>query len=165
VRALAGHGLTAFLFDLRPPALELPLASALLADDPFAPVPLTAGYACALRRDDALHGALLEAAQSRLTDIHGARDDLGASAEATEDLRGLARACRAMPGRRSPLELPDLRTRSTGQAIDCVLASLERRGLTRGAVVDLCGPGQAGCELPVHVVKVLLPGLRVSELL
>lgn len=164
-RALAARALQAFLFDLRPPALALPLCGALLADEPHAPAPLTAGYACALRRDDALFSALLEAAQSRLTDIHGARDDIAGAPGALDELRGLADACRATAGRRSALEVPELRARSPRQAVARVLAALQDRGIVQGAVVDLAGPRHSSCALPVHVVKVLLPALRVSELL
>lgn len=163
--ALVRHDLRPCLFDLRPSCLDLPLCGALLVDDPHAPIPLTAGYACGLRRDDALLSALLEAAQSRLTDIHGARDDIVHTPEAREDLRGLAQACRATTGRRSPLLVPEVGTRDTGQAVARVLSALARRGITQGAVVKLCGPKQVGSALPVHVVKVLLPDLRVSELL
>ena len=54
----------------------LPCAAAVLVDHALGPVPLSAGYACRLGRDDALLAALLEAAQSRATEIHGAREDV-----------------------------------------------------------------------------------------
>jgi len=122
--------LRAFLFDL---SGTIALAGALIFDD--GPLPITAGYASGPR---SLLGALLEAAQSRLTDIHGAREDVSPN-----DAAGLREAClRAKPER-------DARKMPSGV--------LPRR---RAAVVDLAPRG-----FPLHVVKVLVPGLVVSELL
>jgi ribosomal protein S12 methylthiotransferase accessory factor len=56
--------------------VPLPLAGVLLFDRDESSVPLTAGYACRRTPEEALTAALLEAAQSRLTEIHGARDDV-----------------------------------------------------------------------------------------
>jgi ribosomal protein S12 methylthiotransferase accessory factor len=127
---IEGMPLRAFLFDL---SGTVALAGALLFDD--GPLPITAGYASGPR---SLLGALLEAAQSRLTDIHGAREDVS-----PDDAAGLREAClRAKPQR-------DARKMPSGD--------LPRR---RAAVVDLAPRG-----FPLHVVKVLVPGLVVSELL
>src|SRR5262249_30323163 len=83
LQALCGRlravGLSTHLFDLAPGGprdLGLPVAGALIVDEEHGPVPVAAGYACRLRRDEALQAALREAAQSRLTDVHGARDDV-----------------------------------------------------------------------------------------
>src|SRR5438270_1463879 len=70
---LGRAGLEAHCFDLSD---ALPVAAVILIDREEGPVPATAGYACAMRSEDALLGALLEAAQSRLTDVHGAREDV-----------------------------------------------------------------------------------------
>jgi ribosomal protein S12 methylthiotransferase accessory factor len=87
-------------------AVGLPVAAALLFDRERGPVPLTAGYACGLDEDAALTGALLEAAQSRLTDIHGAREDVRPMRE--RDVERLRRACeRAARGERDPDPDPD----------------------------------------------------------
>lgn len=68
------RGFGAFCFDL---SSELgPVAGALLFDLEGGPVPLTAGYACRPHFGAAALAALLEAAQSRLTEIHGAREDV-----------------------------------------------------------------------------------------
>src|SRR3990172_7001998 len=99
------RGFDVHLFDLAPEDdMGLPVAGALLFDRQRGPVPLTAGYACRLGRASALEAALLEAAQSRLTDIHGAREDV-ASGDGTgvERLRrgwGLARARAEIPAGR-----------------------------------------------------------------
>jgi len=74
----------------------LPVAAVLLFDLDEPGVPLTAGYACRRTEEAALTAALLEAAQSRLTEIHGARDDvtLGVregGAELLDELEGLSR--------------------------------------------------------------------------
>ena len=58
---LRQNGLEAHCFDLSD---ALPVAAAILIDLEEGPVPATAGYACAMRPDDALLGAVLEAAQS-----------------------------------------------------------------------------------------------------
>ena len=165
-------GFDVHLFDLAPKeGVGLPVAGALLFDREHGPVPLTAGYACRLRRASALEAALLEAAQSRLTDIHGAREDV-----ASADARGverLRRACdrarrhAALPGRRKAPpgeEVPgSLDLASSGSASQCVravLARLARTGHARAVAADLAPAG-----LGVHVAKVLVPGLLLSSLL
>lgn len=69
-------GFRVFVFDLTPRNCRLSVAGALLFDVEQGPVPLTAGYACRRRIEDACVSAVLEAAQSRLTEIHGAREDV-----------------------------------------------------------------------------------------
>ena len=145
------------LFDLVPRGgLGLPVAGALLFD-PGGAVPLTAGYACHLRRDRALQGALLEAAQSRLTDIHGAREDLGLPDPRLA--RRLARACAAAPSR-SAATLPDVPVTTATAALAAILDRLRRRGHERAATVELAPSG-----FPLSIQKVIVPGLRLSELL
>lgn len=61
----------------------LPVAAVLLFDREDPSVPLTAGYACRRSGEAALEAALLEAEQSRLTEIHGAREDVAVGARAT----------------------------------------------------------------------------------
>jgi YcaO-like protein with predicted kinase domain len=163
-REIAAKGFEIFLFDLSPArsagGLGLPVAGALLFDAEEGPVPLTAGYACALRRDEALLGALLEAAQSRLTDIHGAREDVTpASRPEAERLR---RLCQRARSKRSASEMADLEEslESPARGVQAVLRRLRRAGLSRAAAVDV-----APRSLGVPVVKVVVPGLVVSELL
>ena len=133
--------LEAHVFDL---SGALPVAGAILVDLEEGPVPVTAGYACALRPLDAVRGALLEAAQSRLTDVHGAREDV-APAPAAE-MRALRAACERARPRRSIRRMPA--GRDPGVAL---------RG-KRVAVVELA-------REPIQVVKVFSPDLRLSELL
>ncbi len=162
VQALEARGFDVFLFDLSAPgALGLPVAGALLVERAGGPVGLTAGYACALGRDRALLAALLEAAQSRLTDIHGAREDVQASdAKADEALIG---ACRRVKARRSAQAMPELLAAGAGGAatsVKRVLGRLRAAGYRRAAAFDLAPP-----QLPLCVVKVVAPGMEVSPLL
>lgn len=171
-RRVERGGFEVYLFDLSPsllgdgsrsrsgPGLDLrlPVAGALLFDLRDGPVPAAAGYACALTRDAALRGALLEAAQSRLTDIHGAREDVqGLDPLAARQLREW---CRAAPAARRAAAMPSVRVRGTRAAIAAVLERLRRAGRGPLTACDLAPPG-----LGVHVVKVVAPGLRLSELL
>ena len=169
---IAGKGLRVHLLDLSFPAraragrgarrrragpdLGLPCAAALLVDPEHGPVPVAAGYACRLTRDAALLAALLEAAQSRLTEIHGAREDV-----ARGDRHGaspLHRWCeRARPVRRASA-LPHLPARAPAAGARAVLVRLRRAGFAPAAA-RLDGPPG------VHVVRVVVPGLRLSELL
>lgn len=72
----ARDGFEVFTFELTPRGEALSTAGVLLFDALDGPVPLTAGYACRRRWADAAAAAFLEAAQSRLTEIHGAREDV-----------------------------------------------------------------------------------------
>ncbi|WP_257454019.1 YcaO-like family protein [Archangium lipolyticum] len=163
--ALRQRGFDVHLFDLTPGArtpgaAALPVGGALLVDKDQGPVPLAAGYACGLGRDQALLGALLEAAQSRLTDIHGAREDVAAADR--EASLALATACAEVRPRRTVDSMPDLsdEVSSPEEAVREVLARLAKAGFSRAAAVELEAP------LPgLHVVRVVVPGLRVSELL
>jgi ribosomal protein S12 methylthiotransferase accessory factor len=137
--------------------LGLPTAAALLVDLERGPVPVAAGYACRTSRDGALLAALLEAAQSRLTEIHGAREDvLHGEREAGPPLAALCR--RARPTRRAAA-LPDLGIPDPRAALRLVLSRLAAAGHRRVVATDLAGPPG------LHVVKVLVPTLRRSELL
>jgi ribosomal protein S12 methylthiotransferase accessory factor len=135
--------------------LGLPTAAALILDVEGGPVPVAAGYACRLSRDAALRAALLEAAQSRATEIHGAREDvLVGDRHAPAALRALLDGARPAW---DPARMPDLRARSDGAAVRAIVRTLRAAGM-RPCAVDLAAPG-------VAVVKVLVPGLLLSELL
>jgi ribosomal protein S12 methylthiotransferase accessory factor len=124
--------LEAHLFDLGE------VAAAILFDLDDGPIPVTAGYCCAGTLERAAHGALLEAAQSRLTEVHGAREDVE---PAQREQHGLREACesakptRALSRKKTALKLPK-----------------------HIAYVELA-------HEPLHVVKIYAPSLRVSELL
>jgi ribosomal protein S12 methylthiotransferase accessory factor len=117
----------------------LPVAGALVFDAERGPVPLTAGYACRLSAHDALQAAVLEAAQSRLTEIHGAREDVAVGArEPGLSLSGVGSTARPEPTV-AVKQLPPAVLRQM------VLVALQSR--------------------PLHVVKAIGIGLVESELL
>jgi ribosomal protein S12 methylthiotransferase accessory factor len=157
--ALAARRFAVHLLDAAPErdAIGLPVGAALLVDLDEGPVPVAAGYACRLDRDDALTAALLEAAQSRLTEIHGAREDVAVSGR--DAALPIAAACaRARPAR-DARALPSCRAGSPRAGVKLVLSRLRRAGFDRAVVADL--PSPPG----VSVVKVIVPGLLLSELL
>jgi len=154
---LEARGFRVHLFDATPGRrdLGLPVAGAVLVDlDPGA-VPVTAGYACRPARDAALLAALGEAAQSRLTEIHGAREDVLHGDRCAS--APLAAACAAARPSRPASALPQLAV-PPAAALAALVRRLARLAL-RPAAFDL--PSPPG----VHVVKVLVPGFAVSELL
>ncbi|HYH99047.1 YcaO-like family protein [Hyalangium sp.] len=164
-RTLRERGFGVYLFDVtpssrRPGAVGLPVAAAVLVDERQGPVPLSAGYACALGRDEALLRALLEAAQSRLTDIHGAREDVShADPSAARDF---AAVCASARPRRRAEEMPDFSPDSASpvRGLRRVLRQLRSGGFTQAAAVTLDAP------LPgLHVRRVVVPGMGLSELL
>lgn len=164
-RTLRERGFGVYLFDATPTsrapgAVGLPVAAAVLVDQEEGPVPLTAGYACALGRDEALLRALLEAAQSRLTDIHGAREDV-ASVD-REAAREFARVCASVRSKRRAEDIPDFsgETSSPVRGVRRVLLQLRRAGFTQVAAVTLDAPMPG-----LHVQRVVVPGMRISELL
>jgi ribosomal protein S12 methylthiotransferase accessory factor len=140
VEGFEARGLACFAFDLSLPSGP-PVAGALLFDLESDVVPLTAGYACRRSWAAAIDAAVLEAAQSRLTEIHGAREDVlvGARAQGRALLAALQRA----------------KPRAAKPRVDRrPLAALTR---ARVAIVTLA-------ERP-FVVKAVSPDLLVSELL
>jgi ribosomal protein S12 methylthiotransferase accessory factor len=147
-RKLRDARLLAHVFDL---SGALPVAGAILVDLEEGPLSVTAGYACRLTPLEAVRGALLEAAQSRLTDVHGAREDVAHPGPAErERWRGLIEACARARAVRTLRAMPRVGAQR--------LMRLLRRLSPRAAVVDLASE-------PLHVVKIIAPGLRVSELL
>ena len=137
--ALRERGFACFLFDLT--AGALPVAGALLFDLEGGAVPLTAGYACRRGWAAAAEAAWLEAAQSRLTEIHGAREDVLVGAR--DEGLGLLRALEGVTPRPAP------------------------RGVERRALAKVVKGEVAIVRLRAapFVVKAVSPELLVSELL
>jgi ribosomal protein S12 methylthiotransferase accessory factor len=169
--ALEERGFGVHLLDASPTKADegpaLPCAAAVIVDHALGPVPVSAGYACRIDRDEALLAALLEAAQSRATEIHGAREDvLLGDRQSAASLTALLEAARP---RRDARRMPGARDRRAGSTraspgsaaagVRAVLERLRRAGVSRAVAVELEGPPG------VHVVKVLVPGFALSELL
>lgn len=143
----------------RLPPLGLPVAAALLVDPAGAAgaVPVAAGYACRLDRDGALHAALLEACQSRATEIHGAREDVAlGDRHAAAALAGIC--ARARPAR-DAWRMPTRPAPNARAGLRLALGRLRRAGVGRVVAVGLEGPPG------IAVVKVIVPGFLLSELL
>ncbi|MBK7861633.1 MAG: YcaO-like family protein [Archangiaceae bacterium] len=133
-------------FDLTPRGCPVPVAGALLEDLEGGPIPLTAGYAARLDPHHAVRAACEEAFQSRLTEVQGAREDvtLGRSAGAPPWLAG------QRPRRRA--SWPQTR-------------GLDSRRLARALQTGVSFVELVPGRLPLRVVKVLVEGFQVSELL
>lgn len=146
-KAQTFEGFELAVFDLTPEEALAPVAGALLRDLDGGAIPLTAGYASRPTLQLAAEAAVFEAAQSRQTEIHAAREDV--TVARSVDVEGLWRQVKkAKPARR-----PAVRGPTTAEA-------LSRKFRRPVGFVELV-PGR----LPIRVVKVLVPGFRVSELL
>jgi ribosomal protein S12 methylthiotransferase accessory factor len=149
---LAAAGLRAGFVTLGS-AIDLPVVGCFVgrdvADASGSGVAVSAGFACRLRAEDAALSALLEAVQSRLTNIAGARDDIELSAFApvggtlVEDLpvtKLVAEVGRPAPNPRA--------------ALAEIVGKLEVAGIDDFSVFELSDA--AG----VSVVRVLVPDLQ-----
>lgn len=124
---------------------------------PMAPI---AGSGCHPRRHIALLRALTEAAQGRLTEISGARDDLsglmryspGHARSASAWMRAEAQQTVA---RRSYLDAPDRDFESFEEDLQWELECLRRAGIDSIVVVNLTKP-----EFEIPVVRVVIPYLE-----
>jgi ribosomal protein S12 methylthiotransferase accessory factor len=133
--------------DAGPSRGGLPVVAAILEDLEGGPIPITVGYACDSSFTPAAVRALGEAAQSRLTDIQGVREDVAPMEEGdVEALRAMLH--RPTSGRRGvPRATPIRSPRAIAQ-------SLKRRVIAVQMQVEM-----------ISVVKVVVPGLMLSELL
>ena len=143
--------------------VELPAFECLIVereDEAWAPVPAR-GYGCHPARGIALLRALTEAAQSRLTLISGARDDIAkAQVEAICDPANV-RAMRqraSRPGTRHFHAAPNHEHASFDEDLGLELTLLRDAGFGPTVVVDLSRP-----DWDISVVRVVVPGLRQSD--
>ncbi|MCB1883546.1 MAG: YcaO-like family protein [Geminicoccaceae bacterium] len=154
---IGAAGLPVRAFDLTAPR-GTPAVMALVGSAPGEDVPPCQGQAARADPADALQGALLEALQTRLTFIAGARDDLErdsygreAVVEAVRRAAPLlgARPCRPLPPGPEPAPLP--------ARLEALIAGLEAAECLRVGVVELPAlvPG-------VAVLRVLVPGLGMT---
>ena len=146
--------------------LGIPYFAAMLHDpDVLTPQLLTAGYGCHPSRDVAFVRAVTEAAQSRLTIIHGGRDDLTdhhARYKGWTAARRRAEMERVVGGmaRGTPVafeSLPDRAAEATTvEGCERVLMhSLRAAGFDRVYRVAFCSP-----EDDVQVVRVIVPRME-----
>jgi len=129
--------------------IPVSVAAVLLLDQEGGPLPVTAGYACRERFEDAALAAFFEAAQSRLTDIQGVREDvMPMSLADTERLtRMLSRPRKSSTRTGNVRPIPKERW----------VKALSHAGFPQVIAVTL--------DSPVRVVRMLVPGLQLSELL
>jgi ribosomal protein S12 methylthiotransferase accessory factor len=149
---LAAAGLRAGFVRLRS-AIDLPVLGCFVgrdvADASGSGSAVSAGFACRLRAEDAALSALLEAVQSRLTNIAGARDDIELSAFApvggtlVEDLP-VTRLTGA--GSRPRRAMKD--------ELKSVVRKLAAAGIEDFAAFELCDAPR------LSVVRVLVPDLQ-----
>jgi ribosomal protein S12 methylthiotransferase accessory factor len=115
-----------------------------------------AGFACRLAPEEAALAALLEAVQSRLTQIAGARDDL--TQQDYSPRHAILRQVRGVPSFLDSLPRPDLRPDATElEKLRHALAAVERAGAQDVVFVPLGG-------LPpcIRGVRVLVAGLQAA---
>ncbi len=146
---VADRGGRVALFDLTWEAgVPVTLAEVALPDLPF----VWRGSGCHPAREVALSRALTEAAQSRLTYIAGARDDLVLLAGAPGE-RDATAGFVAPAGEHDLEAMPDLATASVDGDLGAVLARLDALGLAPFAL-DLTRP-----DVGIDVVFAFIPGL------
>ncbi len=117
------------------------------------------GAGCHPNRVVAMARALTEAAQSRLTVIAGARDDVGrqryAHSQSASALLESRRLTALGNGPRQFGAAPHRDGGTLAESIDHIAAQLAAVGLRQVLSVDLGDP-----SLPVSVVRVIVPGLE-----
>jgi ribosomal protein S12 methylthiotransferase accessory factor len=127
--------------------------------NPMRPLPIARGMGCHPAREVALHRALTEAAQSRLTVISGSRDDLGDVRDAYgQDAAEYERQRRVIcdeVGARDFRAVPTFEGANLDDDVAVELAALRAAGLGEPLVVDLSQP-----EHGIPVVRAIVPGLE-----
>jgi len=127
--------------------------------DPAQPTPLASGMGCHPAREIALSRALTEAAQSRLTRITGARDDVGPAGHDREAilaaLRRFAAELDAGPASRAFDDAPTFDGASLDADVAWLLERLRAAGIAEVVAVDLTHE-----EIGIPVVRVVIPGLE-----
>lgn len=130
------------------------------------PVYISEGFGCNLSKDIAATRAVCEALQSRLSFIHGGRDDLIKRYELFAEMSDRERADYAQRlqrdvSRRNSIidfkKIPDKSSSVTdlSSALELMLGMLERNGIRRVLRVVFTSP-----DHPLQVLRVLAPGLE-----
>lgn len=147
---LAGLGIAVAVYVVEG-AGRLPVVMCRLDDPGYAPSFL--GAACRADPDDALFRAFAEAAQSRLTIISGARDDIAPEEPTVAGHRALGAPTGASTDWRRVRD-----AWSERPSLDTLCARLARDGVRDMARCNLSPP----CG-DVHVVRLWMPGMLGSE--
>jgi ribosomal protein S12 methylthiotransferase accessory factor len=121
------------------------------------------GYGCHLSKEVALLRAITEAAQSRLTHISGARDDMfrhtylvqQQSGRNYQQWKGVMEKSQAIFDYRT---LPSMETDSLAGDVALQLRLLKEAGLERVIMVDLSDP-----DIGIPVVRVIIPGAEYEH--
>lgn len=142
--------------------IGVPTFSCTLVDrtpNPYRPIAPMTGLGCHPARSVALLRAITEAAQSRLTIITGARDDVRARGNGPdEDLRAASRFLeehQAERAERSFQGVPNHAGETLDADVDWEIERLRAAGLHQIVAVDLTRP-----EFEIPVVRVVIPGLE-----
>jgi len=153
-------GLEVAVRDLTPD-LGIATFECSIGEDPnssHSPLPINTGWGTHLRREIALLRALTEAAQTRLTFISGARDDLPRNVydSQRDKLRLTAKwnDMRKSSGTRAFHETPSHPHDTFEQDVLHIVDALRDRGQSQIVVVDL-----TKTHINIPVMKVLVPGL------
>jgi ribosomal protein S12 methylthiotransferase accessory factor len=143
-----------------------PVALATIVEPDSMPPMAHQGFGCSLSPAHAVVRALTEAAQSRVTDIQGARDDL-LRPDDPGDAGAHGRRPRFMPKDRWDVDLPaqtqslaDIADRSSGDLaydVRVLLDAIERERLGPVIAVDV-----SPLEIPVSVVRVVAPQFETA---
>lgn len=127
--------------------------------NPWRPIPASQGMGCHPSRRVALVRALTEAAQTRLTAISGARDDLSRrhyrQVQNQEGSESLRRQLTESPGRRSFHGVASWAHETFEDDLRQLLEHLRAGGAEQVVAVDLTHPA-----LGIPVVRVVVPGYR-----
>jgi ribosomal protein S12 methylthiotransferase accessory factor len=142
-KQLEARGLGVFFHDLTHD-LRVPTAMVTIDDGTL----VHFGCASHLRAGAAVTAALLEAAQSRITDLQGAREDLP-----ERGARPAAWFTAIHPRTSAPADLAAAEAPAAG--LDALETTLRRVGLEGPLVIDLSLPG-----VPLAVVRAIVPGLE-----
>lgn len=151
-------GFRLYVHVLRSPT-GLPCFEAFINSDDF-PSSLFYGAGCSPRRSVALLRALTEAAQSRVTYIAGARDDLARRVYSSDNAASgeLRSRFAGADGMVSYRHIPQLPVRGLPSTVEEVVALAQAVSGHAPVAVDLARP-----EFGLPVVKVVLPGMEARR--
>jgi YcaO-like protein with predicted kinase domain len=144
-----------------------PVMLASIVEDTSDPPMSHAGMGCSLSPAHAADRAVTEAAQSRVTDIQGAREDAlrpnDARGDMPEHTRRLSSAPKNawffdLPARTIDLQtIPDASTNDLAEDLRRVLSALTRFGASSAIIIDM-----SPTDMPVNVVRAIVPELETT---